>query len=127
MRFAWRLDSGTKRTDSLITLGLLLTLSACSLPDVDVQKKAERANAAGAGFFTKDNGQGSRPTDKSYLATVRIRFTETMQPITFDVRRDRRDLISANLEQTQETSTYLHLGYTHSEGGIAGLRFAWHF
>jgi hypothetical protein len=112
-------------------LGLLLTLSACSLPDINVERKAKRATAAGAGFFGKTDSkafQDRHSGDNSYLATVHVRFTELhMQPVTFDVRKDKRDLVSFNMYESQHTSTYVHLGYSHSDGGIAGLRFSWRF
>jgi exonuclease I len=110
---------------------MLLTLCSCSLPDVSVEKKQKSADAAGAGFFTKGDDHAAsdiHASDSTYLATVHVRFNETgTQSFSFDVRRDRRDTISVNMEETEQTSTYLHLGYTRSEGGIAGLRFTFRF
>lgn len=114
-------------------LGLLLTLSACSLPDIDVARKLKRADAAGDGFFSKDDNAAKTKHDPhvddiTYLATVRVRFTELhMQPIVFDVRRDRSDAVSFNVLETEKTTTYLHLGYSRSDGPTVGLRFRWHF
>jgi hypothetical protein len=131
VRLARRLNLAIKGEGSNIMLGLLLTLSACSLPDIDVARKLQRADAAGDGFFSKSDDrviQDPHAGDSTYLATVRVSFTEAVvQPVIFDVRRDRSDLVSFNVIESEKTSTYLHLGYDHSEGGVAGLRFRWHF
>lgn len=134
MRLLRRLNTRVKGASG-IALGLLLTLSACSLPDINIARKLQRANAAGEGFFSKtDDAVVQNPTqslhanDTTYLATVRVSFTESgIPPMTFDVRRDKTDMVSFNVQQSEETSTYVHLGYDHTEGGVAGLRFRWHF
>jgi len=47
--------------------------------------------------------------------------------ISFDIRRDKRKMIVAKLWESEETETTMHLGYTRSDGPIAGFKFNWRF
>jgi hypothetical protein len=111
-------------------LSLLLTLCSCSLPDIAIDKQPKRASVQGVSFFEKHDdhtGAGQSSGRNNYLATVHLRFTETGAPVNFDIRRSRDDFISFNMQESQTTSTSMHLGYSRGEGGMAGLRFSWHF
>lgn len=71
----------------------------------------------------------SGATDKRYLTTVHIRFSESkdIAPLSIDIRRDRRSFIAAKLFQSEETKTVVNFGYTSSDGPIVGCRFNWRF
>lgn len=130
MRLSGRENRWVKGAGSATTLGLLLTLSSCSLPDVNVEKRPKTDDASNAGFFSKIDpyGQPDIHTGGSgYLATVHVYFSDNGSPATFDIHRNKSDLVSFNVQQGEQTSTYMHLGYTHDDGAIAGLRFTWRF
>lgn len=127
MRHFRRNHSATKplRGMFLTALTTLIFLSACSFPSMDITRK-EKAERDEAYLFSASAAPGK---DKRYLATVHLRFSEAKdaRAIIFDVRRDKRKMIVAKLWESEETTTMLHLGYTRSDGPIAGLRFNWRF
>ena len=136
MRHPWRSERERKTTRSIPVLGLLLTLCSCSmpdLPDITMDKQPQRANMNGGPFFDtkRDDHANFAPGgglgSNTYLATVRIQYSDTSVPVSFDIHRNRADFMSLNMQQSQTTSTSLHLGYTGSEGAMAGLRFIWRF
>jgi hypothetical protein len=108
-------------------LASLFVVTACSLPNIKIEKKskAERGDEVASLSTTP----GTKPVDKRYLATVHVRFSEAKDAtaISFDVRRDKRKMIVAKLWESEETVTTMHLGYTRSDGAIAGFKFNWRF
>ncbi len=130
MRLTRRLHKGKKGDCSCIALGLLLTLSACSLPQLSVERDGRRVSASNAGFYINNDAHTSddRIRGHGYLATVHVLFTPTQtEPVTFDLRRDGHETVSFNVMETKETTTYLHLGYSHDDGETIGVRFRWRY
>ncbi len=111
---------------------LLLTMVACSLPDVRIDKKPKNADNAQSSLFSKaDNtspsGQGH--VDKGYLATVHVRFSDSKDavPINFDISKKKTEMVTFTMWEEKESNSVVHLGYTHSTGGVASIKLTWRF
>ena len=114
------------RGSLLTAFALGFFISACSLPDVRLDK-SRRVTSNDVATFSSKTGTYEKP-DKRYLASVHVRFSDSKDstPLSFDLNRDRRRLISARLFESEETSTTVNIGY-NSDGPIAGFKFNWHF
>lgn len=112
---------------SLAALLLGLSLTACSLPDIYLEKHKHSFSTP---TTTPFSAIGSKPApDKRILATVHVRFSEEKQipALSFDIRKDKRSVIAAKLFESEQTITTVHFGYTRSDGPIAGFHFNWRF
>ncbi len=123
---------GLMRCPTLGVMVLLMALTACSVPEVDVERKKKHDDyetASPSLQSVKTLSPFSRENDNRYLATVRIRLGDSpaSKQVRFDVTRDKNRLVSFHMRETQETLSILHLGYTRSEGAVAGMRFTWRF
>lgn len=114
---------------SLTALALLVSLSACTLPQVNVEKLKTPPAASAALFSQPHTFMDGHATDKGYLATVHVRFGESKESgqISFDIRKEKSDRIVATLWQSEETVTTLHIGYSLGQGASIGARFRWSF
>lgn len=95
-----------------------------------MEKQKNPSSKDSAALFSKpDATQATDTKDKGYLATVHVRFGESKDSgqLCFDVRKEKSDRVVAKLWQSEETSTFLHLGYSQGEGASVGTRFIWHF
>lgn len=111
-------------------LALLLTLPACSLPHISAERDGTKVIASNGALYVNNDyhAPDTRMRGNGYLATVRMTFSPTQtEPLVFDLRRDGHETVSFNIMETKQTTTYLHLGYSHDDGETVGVRFRWRF
>jgi len=135
VRHYGRLNFTLLPRQNLLALVTLFLVTSCSLPEVNLVKTPPRiGNNNGVNYTDssmtagpKDRKSAMDKLDKTYLASVQVRYSEDSAPILVDFHRDRHNLVTFNLWRSEESISFVHLGYTGSEGVSAGLRFIWHF
>jgi len=110
---------------------LFLVLASCSLPEVSVDRKHSHSNDTTTTPLSSASGSSeqSKFIDKNYLATVHVKLSNSSDavPIKFDVTRNKRSFLTFVLWESDQAKSFVHLGYTSSDGLITGVQLRWHF